>query len=187
MHKGPKIEKKGEKLGHFRVPKPSLSKWEKVHNLSCENEFYLHENENHLHIKGCALNLVLIQRPGKLGNGLQSSPDSFPVISESPINGHLKMSTSTTSTRFSYSLIPSNARPWTSRREARKYQELTFGFPCTEQPLVRTRTRQKPLRRKWKVKKLALVWNQVVGLASTDKTNWRINLRFWEIVHLPLP
>ena len=71
--------------------------------------------------------------------------------------------------------------------EARKYQELTFGFPCTEQPLARTRTRQKPLRRKWKVKKLALVWNQVVGLASTDKTNWRINLRFWEIVHLPLP
>ena len=120
MHKGPKIEKKGEKLGHFRVPKPSLSKWEKVHNLSCENEFYLHENENHLHIKGCGLNLVLIQRPGKLGNGLQSSPDSFPVISESPINGHLKMSTSTTSTRFSYSLIPSNARPWTSRRGSKE-------------------------------------------------------------------
>ena len=71
--------------------------------------------------------------------------------------------------------------------EARKYQELTFGFPCTEQPLARTRTRQKPLRRKWKVKKLALVRNQVVGLASTDKTNWRINQRFWEIVHLPLP
>ena len=25
--------------------KPSLSKWGQVHNLSCENEFYLHENE----------------------------------------------------------------------------------------------------------------------------------------------
>ena len=24
---------------------PSLSKWDHVHNLSCENEFYLHENE----------------------------------------------------------------------------------------------------------------------------------------------
>ena len=120
MHKGPKIEKTGEKLGHFRVPKPSLSKWEKVHNLSCENEFYLHENENHLHIKGCAINHVLIQRPGKLGNDLQSSPDSFPVISEFPINGHLKMSTSTTSTRFSYSLIPSSARPWTSRRGSKE-------------------------------------------------------------------
>ena len=25
--------------------KPSLSKWGEVHNLCCENEFYLHENE----------------------------------------------------------------------------------------------------------------------------------------------
>ena len=25
--------------------KPSSSKWDQVHNLSCENEFYLHENE----------------------------------------------------------------------------------------------------------------------------------------------
>ena len=25
--------------------KPSLSKWDQVHNLYCENEFYLHENE----------------------------------------------------------------------------------------------------------------------------------------------
>ena len=35
-----------------------------MHNLSCENEFYLHENENHFHIKGWALNLILIRRPG---------------------------------------------------------------------------------------------------------------------------
>ena len=178
MHKGPKIEKKGEKLGHFRVPKTLTFNEKKCTTFLVKMSFICMRMKNHLHIKGWALNLVLIQRPGKLGNSLQSSPDSFPVISESPINGHLKMSTSTTSTRFSYSLIPSNARPWTSRREARKYQELTFGFPCTEQPLARTRTRQKPLRRKWKVKKLALVRNQVVGLASTDKTNWRINLRF---------
>ena len=34
-----------------------------MHNRSCENEFYLHENENHLHMKGWALNLVSIQRP----------------------------------------------------------------------------------------------------------------------------
>ena len=26
--------------------KPSLSDWGQVHNLSCENEFYLHDNEN---------------------------------------------------------------------------------------------------------------------------------------------
>ena len=34
-----------------------------MHNRSCENEFYLHENENHFHMKGWALNLVSIQRP----------------------------------------------------------------------------------------------------------------------------
>ena len=34
-----------------------------MHNLSCGNEFYLHENENHFHVIGWALNLVLIQRP----------------------------------------------------------------------------------------------------------------------------
>ena len=43
--------------------RPSLSKWGKVHNLSCENEFYLH----------CwSPTLVLKQRPGELGNGLSS-------------------------------------------------------------------------------------------------------------------
>ena len=31
-------------IGQFRVPKPSLSKWGQVHNPSCGNEFYLHEN-----------------------------------------------------------------------------------------------------------------------------------------------
>ena len=31
-------------IGQFRAPKPSLSKWGQVHNLSCGNEFYLHEN-----------------------------------------------------------------------------------------------------------------------------------------------
>ena len=29
----------------FEFQKPSLSKWGQVHNLSCEDEFYLHENE----------------------------------------------------------------------------------------------------------------------------------------------
>ena len=51
-------------MGHFRVPKPSLSKWGQVYNLSCENEFYLKENENHFHVKGWALTLALIQRFG---------------------------------------------------------------------------------------------------------------------------
>ena len=36
----------GWAIAHFRVfKKPSLSKWGQVHNLSCENEFYLRENE----------------------------------------------------------------------------------------------------------------------------------------------
>ena len=39
----------------LELSKPSLSKWGQVHNLSFENEFYLHENENHLHIKGWVL------------------------------------------------------------------------------------------------------------------------------------
>ena len=51
-------------IGHFRVPKPSLSKWGQVYNLSCENEFHLKENENYFHIKGWALTLALIQRFG---------------------------------------------------------------------------------------------------------------------------
>ena len=121
MHKGPKIEKKGEKLGHFRVPKTLTFNEKKCTTFLVKMSFICMIMKNHLHIKGWALNLVLIQRPGKLGNGLQSSPDSFPVISESPINGHLhKTSTSTTSTRFSYSLIPSSARPWTSRRGSKE-------------------------------------------------------------------
>ena len=33
-----------------------------MHNLSCENEFYLHEND--FHIKGWAPTLVLKQKPG---------------------------------------------------------------------------------------------------------------------------
>ena len=32
------------RMGHFRVPKPSLSKLGQVNNLSCENKFYWHEN-----------------------------------------------------------------------------------------------------------------------------------------------
>ena len=39
------IQKHRILIGHFRVPKPSLSKWGQAQNLSCENEFYLHENE----------------------------------------------------------------------------------------------------------------------------------------------
>ena len=50
---------------------PSLSNWGQVHSLSYENEVCLHKNEDHVHIKGRALNLVWIQRPGELGlNGL---------------------------------------------------------------------------------------------------------------------
>ena len=52
-----------EGVGQDRFKKPSLSKWGQVQNLSCEHEFYLHENEISLRIKSWALNLVLIQRP----------------------------------------------------------------------------------------------------------------------------
>ena len=33
----------------------------------------------------------------------------------------------------------------------------------------------------------AFVRNQAVGVASTDKANWRIIIHFWETAHLPLP
>ena len=32
-----------------------------MQNLSCENEFYLHDHKNHFHKKGFALGLVLKQ------------------------------------------------------------------------------------------------------------------------------
>ena len=32
-------------IGHFRVQNPSLLKRGPVQNLSCENEFYLHDNK----------------------------------------------------------------------------------------------------------------------------------------------
>ena len=35
-----------------------------MQNLSCENEFYLHENETHFRINGFALSLALKQRLG---------------------------------------------------------------------------------------------------------------------------
>ena len=43
--------------------KPSLLKRGQVQNLSCENEFYLHDNKkNHFHKKGFVLGIVLKQR-----------------------------------------------------------------------------------------------------------------------------
>ena len=36
-----------------------------MHNLSCENEFYLHENEKSFQYERLTLNLVFIQRPGE--------------------------------------------------------------------------------------------------------------------------
>ena len=35
-----------------------------MQNLSCDNEFYLHENETHFRINGFALSLALKQRLG---------------------------------------------------------------------------------------------------------------------------
>ena len=37
--------KHGRSDNYVCVKQPSLSKWDQVHNISCENEFYLHENE----------------------------------------------------------------------------------------------------------------------------------------------
>ena len=62
---------------------PQISKWGQVHNPSCENEFYLHENENLLHIKGWALNVVLIQRRGETRNK-PIGQLLFPVSNNSP-------------------------------------------------------------------------------------------------------
>ena len=45
-------------IGHFWVPKPSLSKRGQEQNLSNENEFYSHENKNHFHVNGFALSLA---------------------------------------------------------------------------------------------------------------------------------
>ena len=42
-------------------------------NLSCRNNFYLHENDNHFHIMKAVQNLFLILKPGKLGNSLQKT------------------------------------------------------------------------------------------------------------------
>ena len=36
-----------------------------MHNLSCENEFYLHENEKSFQYERLTLKLVFIQRPGE--------------------------------------------------------------------------------------------------------------------------
>ena len=71
--------------------KLSLSKWGRVH-ISCENEFYCMRMKSHFHIKGWALNLVLIQRPGvtrkwllvwsgKTNLASRVSPPRAPVLS----------------------------------------------------------------------------------------------------------
>ena len=55
-------------LGHFRVPETLTFK---MRPLSLENEFYLHEDENHFHIKHWPLTLTSFwyRGPGELGNG----------------------------------------------------------------------------------------------------------------------
>ena len=121
-----------------------------MHNLSCEKEFYLHENIKSLpyqRAQGCALNLVLIQRPGETRKWLFAervhltrphSSLSLLLIDEYENEIFLY--------RVAHAREP--AASFEAGGEARKYQELTFGFPCTEQPSARIHTRQKPLRRK---------------------------------------
>ena len=43
-------------------PLSSFKKQGQVQNLSCENEFYLHNNKNYFHEEGFALGRVLKQR-----------------------------------------------------------------------------------------------------------------------------
>ena len=51
--------------------KPSLSKWGQGHNLSCENEFYLHENKKIISIwKADHWTLFKYRGPRELENGL---------------------------------------------------------------------------------------------------------------------
>ena len=54
------LEMKELAISEFQ--KLSLSKPGKVRNLSCENEFYSHENKKRFHINGFALGLALKQR-----------------------------------------------------------------------------------------------------------------------------
>ena len=48
----------------YRWLSSPLSKWGQVDNLSCELSFTCIRMKNHFHIKGWALNLVLMLRPG---------------------------------------------------------------------------------------------------------------------------
>ena len=52
------------------VQKLSLSKLGQVQYLSCENLFYLLKNKKYSHINGFTLSLVVKERLGQLGNGL---------------------------------------------------------------------------------------------------------------------
>ena len=48
-----------------------------MHNLSCENKFYLHwKMRNNFHIKGLAVNLVLIKRPWGIDAFCRTEPRS---------------------------------------------------------------------------------------------------------------
>ena len=46
-----------------------------MQNFSGENEFFCMRINNHFHINGFALSLVLKQRPGATGNGLLDDDD----------------------------------------------------------------------------------------------------------------
>ena len=59
-------------IGHFRVLKPSLSKKAKCPIFLVKMSFICMRMKNHFHVKGWALNLVLIQRPWE--------PGKWPII-----------------------------------------------------------------------------------------------------------
>jgi len=51
-----------ERIGHFRVPKPSLSKRGEVQTFHVKMSFICMRNKNYFHIKEFALSLVLKKR-----------------------------------------------------------------------------------------------------------------------------
>ena len=54
-----------------------------MQNLSCENDFYLHEHKNeHFHINCFALSLALKQRLGATRNGLAENRDQGSAIGD---------------------------------------------------------------------------------------------------------
>ena len=156
MHKGPKTEKKGEKLGHFQVPKtltfkmrpsakPFLWKW------------VLFVWEWKIISISKAVHLTSFWYRGPVNS--EMAYRVHVTRSQSSLNRLLMDTLRRVRLRVRDFLIliyqVVQARE-PAGGEARKCRELTFGFPCTGQPSARTHIRQKPLRGKKKSEKISI-------------------------------